>query len=861
MKKSLFLFFLLICTLFFFRNSAAEEDLTVEESFIFIRVNNTFGDPFFRVYMTSDGKKIYIPLRSLIEFTGIQTLEVDTADKTVSGSVITLDSFDNLTEEKFLRSYAGTRYIERDEDIFVDIQNLKSVMKLKDLFWDENRSYLVVELDYLLPFQVKDINEQKKYNLNSNLESEKEKVIQPERKIFSPGVLRLEYFLSDFEDRGTQNFSALYNNQLLYGDFSIQSSFYPETELDLITLKYRDKLDGKLILLGDTSLEKNNALSLKDSNVRGFNIINDGIYTEVDSRKVTIKGPVVNGTTVELYQSDILIGLQVVTTSNEYSFEDITLFGYSDDFVLKFYYPNGRIEERSINTISDYDIQEKGKSDYSIQFGESDNSLAGSAKYLYGITDNITLGASYLKANSQDIEIDDIEESNEFNIAEGILIMRSRAQKNPTLYKFNWLADLDDTGEGTFRAKINKQLWFLDTELFYDEYSDEVTLIEESERRYGGLISTGLGRFSYNLGYEMREDLDGDERRYTFDTRYFPNDTTRLLLNNTYRDLENEEDEYRVRFSTSYSGFKSFNINLRANGTYSDGEWGDEEYSIGIAKKYREFKKNDLDYSAEVKYSSEEWQFTLYFSYYFTDWLSVPARFTQDDQEVGIAVEKTFILSRLFKESGNPEPEEAWLEGFVFRDDNGNNTKDPGEEYFEGIEVIVGPEKTFTDKNGYYYIDGVEGNFVQEVKPGYQSVDPLLRFTQEKYKIRPIPATGHRLDIPLVPIFAIIGDIELGNTDLPASKRARIFQQTKIYIKNGDEIISSNTAESDGFFIIENIIPGKYTVEAKYLGDEDLYIENNSYDLQIQAGETGDYYEDFNFKLLENVDKKATSKI
>lgn len=863
MKKIVFLFFLLACTISYSADSVGGENLTVEESYIFIRINDTFGDPFFRIYMTTDGKKVYIPIKSLIEFTGIQTLEIDKTTKTIKGSVVILDSFKRLKEEEFLRSYAEARYIERDEDIFVEIQSLKKVMKIKDLFWDENRSYLAIELDYLLPFQVKDIQEQRKHGLNSNGESQNDKVIIPERKLFSPGVLRLEYFLSDFEDRGTQNFSALYNNQLLYGDFNVQSTFYPDTKLDLITLKYRDKLKEKVIILGDTPIEKNNILSVKENNIRGFNIINDGVYTEAESGKITIRGPVINGTTVELYQNDVLLGLQVVTTSNEYNFEDISLFGYRDDFQLKFYYPNGRIEEKTINVINDYDIQEKGKSDYSLQLGESDNSLAGSAKYLYGITDNITIGARYLKANSQDIEIEDVEESNEFNIAEGMIIIRSGAKKNPTLYRLNWLADLDDTGDGTFRARINKKLWFFNTELFYDDHSDELTLVEDSERTYGGIIGSQIGKFSYNLGYEMEEFLDGDEVSYTFDVRYYPVDTTRIQINNTYRDIDNDEedDEYELRLSMGYSGFEKFNVNLSAESTYTNGEWTDEEYALGVAKKYRDFKKSDFDYSAEVRYSSEEWQFTLYFSYYLTDWLSFPARLTNDDQELGVSVEKTFILSKLSDSNGNPEPEEAWIEGYVYRDDNGNNIKDPYEEFFEGIDILAGAGRTTTDKNGYYYIDGIPGNHVQEVIPAPESIDPLLRFTQEKYMIKPIPATGHRLDIPLVPIIAIIGNIELGDDTLSAYQKARVFQQTKIYVKKDNEIIASNTAESDGFFTVEGIIPGSYNIEAKYLGNDGFKIESSTYQLDIKNTEAGEYFEGFNFKILKNTDKNLTSEI
>ncbi len=575
MKKLLLLFFLFACTLYSF---SKEPD--IEEGYIFIRVNEKFGDPFFRVYMEKEGKKVYIPIKAFLEFSEINTLQLDEESKVISGSVLVKNDFDQVKEEGFSRSYEMERYLVKDNDVFIEIQSLKDVLNLKDLYWDETRSYLSVQLNYLLPFEVREFQEE----LQSELLSKEEvagKIITPERKLFSPGVLRLEYFLSDFEDRDNQQFNVLYNTQLLYGDFYIQSELHPDQDLNQISLKYRDVIKDKVIILGDTTLEKDSSLNLDDNNIRGFSITSNEVYSEVDSGKINIRGPVVNGTTVELYQGGTLIDLQIVRTSNEYNFEDINLFSVNDGFTLKFYYPNGKIEEREVNAYTDFELQEKGGSDYRVQVGESSNSVAGSVKYLYGLTDNITAGIGYLKAEHSEIEDDvlldsDFEPDDEFNIAEGSLIMRSKVSKNPALLKLNWLHDIDDSGDATFRSKINKQLWFLNTELYYDDYSDEVSLVREEERKYGAIFRGQLDKFSYSLGYETREELSGDEDEYSINTRYYPNNNTRIVFNHTYTQFEDEdeEDEYEIELGISYSGFESINLTLSAESTYSDGEWG-----------------------------------------------------------------------------------------------------------------------------------------------------------------------------------------------------------------------------------------------------------------------------------------------
>lgn len=575
MKKLLLLFFLFACAL-----SSFSKEPDIEEGYIFIRVNEKFGDPFFRVYMEKEGKKVYIPIKAFLEFSEINTLQLDEENKVISGSVLIKNDFEQIKEETFSRSYEKERYLIKEDDLFVELQSLKDVLNLKDLYWDETRSYLSVQLNYLLPFEVRELQEELKSELLSK-EEVSEKIITPERKLFSPGVLRLEYFLSDFEDRDNEQFNVLYNTQLLYGDFYIQSELHPDQDLNQISLKYRDIIKDKVIILGDTTFEKDSSLNLDDNNIRGFSITSNEVYAEVDSGKINIRGPVVNGTTVELYQGGTLIDLQIVRTSNEYNFEDINLFSVNDGFTLKFYYPNGKIEEREVNAYTDFELQEKGGSDYRVQVGESSNSAAGSVKYLYGLTDNITAGVGYLKAEHSEIDEDvlldsDFDPDDEFNIAEGSLIMRSKVSKNPALLKLNWLHDIDDGGDATFRSKINKQLWFLNIEFYYDDYSDEVSLVKEEEKKYGAIFRGQLDKFSYSLGYETREEFSGDEDEYSINTRYYPNNNTRIVFNHTYTQFEDEDedDEYEVELGISYSGFESINLTLSAESTYSDGEWG-----------------------------------------------------------------------------------------------------------------------------------------------------------------------------------------------------------------------------------------------------------------------------------------------
>jgi hypothetical protein len=84
---------------------------------------------------------------------------------------------------------------------------------------------------------------------------------------------------------------------------------------------------------------------------KGLVISNNEIHNEITVENIIVEGEYTPGWDVELYQDNILLGIQTIGDDGRYEFNDITSFSGRNTFTLKFYGPGGReySEERVIN--------------------------------------------------------------------------------------------------------------------------------------------------------------------------------------------------------------------------------------------------------------------------------------------------------------------------------------------------------------------------------------------------------------------------------------------------------------------------------------------------------------------------------
>jgi hypothetical protein len=74
--------------------------------------------------------------------------------------------------------------------------------------------------------------------------------------------------------------------------------------------------------------------------------------------------------------------------------------------------------------------------------------------------------------------------------------------------------------------------------------------------------------------------------------------------------------------------------------------------------------------------------------------------------------------------------------------------------------------------------------------------------------------------------------------------------------KNGNYYTSINP-EYDGFFVVQDLKPGKYELKINYLGSEKITLKKDILTVTVLSGDTGDFYEGIDFNISEIKSKKV----
>ena len=118
--------------------------------------------------------------------------------------------------------------------------------------------------------------------------------------------------------------------------------------------------------------------------------------------------------------------------------------------------------------------------------------------------------------------------------------------------------------------------------------------------------------------------------------------------------------------------------------------------SLSSEEKYKEMR-------AELKYKPSS-DMEMYLRVNMKDVGGVVDK-TKDRDEMRIYCGGTYLFDTTLKFSKG-----GAVEGYVFKDENINGTRDDGEELIAGVDIYAGDKKyTTTDRNGYYKFDRVKG--------------------------------------------------------------------------------------------------------------------------------------------------------
>jgi len=851
--------FLLFLSMFSF---GEEFKGSYEEGYIEIEVNKKISYSFFPIYMDYSLEEPYVGMMNIFALTMARGMKIDREKKMIYGRMGEID---------YEFYYGNTKYIEEEEDVYIRGTDLSQVFELKSYEWSTETYLMRMRTKFKTPYEIYLEQEEKLRGLGADGEEEveDEDIYSQERKLFTPGVLRLKYTNSDVE-KNNGNFSTSYNTQMLYGDFTTTGFIYPDTYLGYTALKYNEILGDKSIIVGDANMQTYEFLGGK--RLTGLAIQNWNGAGDIEIGQTSIRGFAPYNTTVELYRNGNLYKFTRVGEDGSYIFENINIQGYNDIYTIKIYNFDGSIEIKQVSMMSDNKILKKGEIDYGLLMGtyrafneENEEEkidiekkpVEGNIKFSYGITNNLTIGAEYINGL--------IEKSREgvtYNYPTEFaglnLYYTTGAVKYPTYFEFSEIYDGKDyfqTGNiNTHIGKIRQRFGGNVLSLEGYMYSDFIGFLNGYENRYlidwRGSINSYWG---YNLSYD-NIDKFGFVEEYGSGAIYRNKDNTSHELGVSYPFSE-DYGTPNVYYDYSNSNIKIFdtvmNFILQVNSEFENFE---DETNLKIGLKTAENKK--IKAGIYAKYDSQnEYEVGLELSYKVFNWLEIMGDIVHDEDKtnysIGVDMEKTIILEKPFTSNSNPYPSRSWMEGKIFMDNNNNGKFDDGEALLEGVEVKVGRKEGVTGVDGLYFIDDINSYDVEEFEVNIETIDPMLEVANKKNYVKLYPATGGYMDIPIQSISVIMGDLKFGGETVNGVKHFPIISQLYIQLKSLDgKVKMEKRIEPEGFFMLERVLPGEYILEMDYRGEGTLNFEEKTKKINIKLDKYGSYYEDYNFKVI-----------
>lgn len=818
-----------------------------EEAFVELAMKGQKNE-FYRVLIDDETEEIYIGIGEFIDFTKIDGLRFDRKRRRIKGALDAEKEIDIKIPQNIS--------VDLEDDIFIKLKDLQQYFYISSYQWDEERYILTLFPDFKTPREYSlQLNNQRTRLAMAKKEQELEEkgdYIFEEKQLLAPGMLKFIYNNTNIEEND-YSFDIDYGTELLYGEFEVTQRIYPETKLDYIRLRYREVFGEYYLTFGDFYLESDSIFD-GERNLRGISFSKSEYYgTRVDNRTI-IEGEAQNASVVELYRNGNLEDFEL-PTENRFRFVPLNLSS-SDNYTIKIYYRDGRVEVKDINILGNQNVLSKGENDFVIQAGEGNNDKKNQylAKYKYGLTQNLTttIGTSFLEN----------EKGVKYDVLEGGLTYRFGLEKYPTLVSGTILEELNSESLG-FKGVLEQKLP-LDSNLTirYEDYNKEISDRLRKDYSYNIDLSKSFKRFTGSLGYFNNTYETEDLYQIYLNLDYNISRNFRMSLSNEYYEYSSTNEitynGYGSQIKLNYNGIKGIATILEGKINYQEDKMTDDEIKLSLVKSPSEsgFFKN-IDTAFEVGYSKEKGTFfEMRFTYLFDNniYIEFPDIKTDNKETIiGGRIEKTVYLGNPLLPINNNNVTDGWVEGKVFVDENANGVMDENESVYEGAEVTTSGGTSIVKENGKYIIGNITGGELHSMDVNRESIDPMLIQGKEIIKYKGAISSGVKVDIPLVPVSMISGYIE-SDTSIDEKRYGGLIANLDVVLKKGDEEIKKSVTEIDGYYFFEDILPGEYTVEIipnsrRYKGE----FDKKELKVAVKTGREGDYYEDNNF-LVKSIE-------
>jgi hypothetical protein len=834
------------------------------ENMISLQVGSYLQQEFVEVMSDYDGG-IYLDIRSFLELTELTeytqlSIEQGKVTLLMAGSL-----FPDRQERRIITELKMLNPIEVAGRLYIDKETIAELLPLKGVKWIAEKYTLKISPDFNLPLDNRVNAERRKRKIeadknNQQATSDNDLFMKADRRIIDLGMLKLRYDIDDFgnyfkKEETKGNLEMEYSSQLLYGDFNIRHNLYASGELQDISLKYPYLLKNKTVTLGDNYVAGNDILGY-NGKIRGISVSNNDYSVQRSGRELTIRGAAPKNATVEIYQNDKVVDYQTVE-GKEYQFT-LDMRSQKDTFKIKIYDRNGvLIEEKIINVMSGHDFLSQGKWDYNFFYGQNprgENLSWDDRKYgiAYGLTNNLTYSFDYYDTRNED-EL--------YRYAKHYAGYRFSTLAVPLLINFSYYDALEDPSEG-YITELETELFSQQFYYSYEQYSNQLAQDENKNSYQEAEISGNYGRSDYFVRFSTKKYLNRIKEKYDTGLSY---DITRKIridldlgktvtINNNIRN-NNRSANYTGKMGFSANrGYFTYSLDAGYN-TSRDSKW---QYTGKIRKRFGQHSK--YSFNIDVDYNeNDHFSLGISFEYKFNAFLKMDYHYSSSDREqkhrLGASYEQVINLKRPFTLNHARNPDQGYVEGAVFIDKNGNGKKDLDEKPLADVGVGIGQNKVKTNKAGLFYLSDVSPYRNNKLRYDYSGtmIDPTLSADDFK-EIKLIPASGKKIAVGLVPLSLIMGSITLPSVERKIKKK--FFSYTEIIVEKDGVYYHSIKPEYDGFYVVQDLQPGSYSLKINYLGNETVTLEKNVLEVVVSSGETGNFYEGMHFKVTDIKAKK-----
>ncbi len=562
---------------------------------------------------------------------------------------------------------------------------------------------------------------------------------------------------------------------------------------------------------------------------RGVSVSNEPLHRSSEYDSTFFEGSLSPGWEVEVYRNNVLLGHQQVGADGRYLFENVALYYGANNFILKFYGPQGEVRQEEKQIMVGGDMIKPGELQYELSASQKDESLFGVdepaysngkgsgrllARYEYGLTPRLSLQGGVLSQHEDDSRHTYLHAGARGTVAQSYLA-----------------GDLVfDSNDGGYAAQIlgQKKAGPLDLRLrqqFFQDFAgtgaangsnalQSRTTLSAFGRIQDGLFLEDIP-FSLNVTNSKRKS--GSENSATANIATRIKNTT-LNTSIDWYDREKNSQEADVTGSASLtSEFKD----LRLRGSV-DYELHPEQQltsaRISAIRKITDGLSAELAVSREMGREDKDLtSVRLGANVNNGKWSLSPS--------VGYNSDDTFSAALLFNASLGSEPrtgktvfssarhsDQGAVSARVFHDKNNNRVFDDGDEPIENAKVaaVQSFRHAVTDQNGIAFIRGLAKNQATDVVLDTTTLeDPSWEASLPGQSI--VPRAGHveQVDIPVTATGEIDGTLSLRRLDGTVRELSHAPLQL---VDRNNQVVSETRSEYDGFYLFEKVPPGEYHV-------------------------------------------------